>query len=312
VSDNRSYLPSTPNAPPAIVDSITAERLQDAMRSAYAPHTVRAYGAAWRAWSEWAAAHAAQALPADPEAVGLYLADRERQGAGMATLRMAAAAITAAHRAAGHDTPCTAPPVVLALRGFARDAAEAGHAPRQAKPLTAEAVMAIRVHLRGKVNRSHRAARDMALVSVMSDAGLRRSEAAALRWSDIAAEPDGSGRVTIRRSKTDQEGEGATVAITPAAMQDLELLERLAGSAPERRVFPVSDRTIGRRIAALAAGAELAPGYSGHSGRVGMAMRMTRNGAPAAAVMRQGRWKTVEMVARYTRNEAAGEALKYL
>lgn len=61
--------------------------------------------------------------------------------------------------------------------------------------------MAIRLHLRGRVNRSARAARDMALVSVMADAGLRRSEAAALLWSDIAGpEPDGSGRVTIRRS----------------------------------------------------------------------------------------------------------------
>ena len=39
---------------------------------------------------------------------------------------------------------------------------------------------------------------------------------------------------------------------------------------------------------------------------------MTRNGAPVAAVMRQGRWQSVRMVASYTRNEAAGEALRYL
>ncbi|MCY3752784.1 MAG: hypothetical protein OXG99_01685 [Alphaproteobacteria bacterium] len=68
-------------------------------------------------------------------------------------------------------------------------------------------------------------------------------------------------------------------------------------------------RTIARRIAALAEAAELGPGYSG---RVGMAIRMTREGAPNAVVMRQGRWETPEMVARYTRSEAAGEALKYL
>jgi len=42
-----------------------------------------------------------------------------------------------------------------------------------------------------------------------------------------------------------------------------------------------------------------------------MAQRMTRNGAPAAAVMRQGRW-TTRMVARYTRNVTAAEALRYL
>ena len=47
-------------------------------------------------------------------------------------------------------------------------------------------------------------------------------------------------------------------------------------------------------------------------GRVGMARRMTRNGAPTAAVQRQGRWKSAAMVTRYTRAESAGEALRYL
>ena len=95
-------------------------------------------------------------------------------------------------------------------------------------------------------------------------------------------------------------------------MEDLEQLARLAGRNPEHRVFGCSDRTIARGIAALAEAAELGPGYTGHSGRVGMAMRMTRAGAPTAVVMRQGRWETEKMVARYTRNEAAGEAPKYL
>ena len=172
--------------------------------------------------------------------------------------------------------------------------------------------MAVRAHLRGKVNRSQRAARDMALVSVMADAGLRRSEAAALLWGDIAAEPDGSGRLTIRRSKTDQTGESRIVAVTPAAMDDLDGLARFGGRDPERRVWPVSDRTISRRIDQAARDAGLGDGYSRHSGRVGMAMRMTRAGAPIATVMRQGRWSTERMVARYTRSEAASEALRYL
>jgi len=76
-------------------------------------------------------------------------------------------------------------------------------------------------------------------------------------------------------------------------------------------VFGLSDRQISRWIAAAAKAAGLGEGFSGHSGRVGMAQRMTRNGAPAAAVMRQGRW-TTRMVARYTRNVTAAEALRYL
>ena len=58
----------------------------------------------------------------------------------------------------------------------------------------------------------------------MSDAGLRRSEAAALTWGDVQRWDDGSGRITVIRSKTDVEAQGAVVAITPAAMQALDAI----------------------------------------------------------------------------------------
>ena len=64
-----------------------------------------------------------------------------------------------------------------------------------------------------------RAKLDVSLVAVLSDAGLRRSEASALTWGDVQRWDDGSGRVTIIRSKTDVEAQGAVVAITPSAMQ---------------------------------------------------------------------------------------------
>ena len=149
----------------------------------------------------------------------------------------------------------------------------------------------------------------MAIVSTIADAGLRRSEAAALVWADVEAQPDGSGRVTIRRSKIDLTADGAVVAITPAAMAALERLAGFAGRDPQAPVFGISDRQIARRVAKAAGRGR---GFSGHSGRVGMAQRMTRNQAPAAAVMRQGRWASTRIVARYTRNEAAAEALRYL
>ena len=56
---------------------------------------------------------------------------------------------------------------------------------------------------------------DVALVAALSDAGLRRSEAAALTWGDVQRWDDGSGRITVIRSKTDVEAAGAVVAITP-------------------------------------------------------------------------------------------------
>ena len=161
---------------------------------------------------------------------------------------------------------------------------------------------------------AERARFDLALVAVLSDAGLRRSEAAALTWGDVQRWDDGSGRITVIRSKTDAEAQGAVVAITPAAMQALDVI-RPAGVGGDAKVFGLSESQIARRVKAIARAAGLADWefFSGHSGCVGMARRMAQNGAPTHEIERQGRWKQGGgMVGRYTRGETAGSALRYL
>lgn len=66
------------------------------------------------------------------------------------------------------------------------------------------------------------------------------------------------------------------------------------------------------RVRAAAWAAGLGDGFTGHSGRIGMARRMEAAGAPNAAVQRQGRWKHGDIAARRTRGETEGEALKWL
>ena len=92
---------------------------------------------------------------------------------------------------------------------------------------------------------------DVALVAVLSDAGLRRSEALSLTWGDVQRWDDGSGRVTVVRSKTDVEAQGAVVAITPAAMRALDAI-RPAGVAGDGKVFGLSESQIARRVKAIA------------------------------------------------------------
>ena len=305
--------PAAPPAPSgesaASVPAAVRARLEAALTASKAGETRRAYRRAWRQWQNFAERAGAGELPAAPEAVAAHLA--ERAGAvGLASLRLAVAAIGAAHDLAGQANPCHSRIVKTAMAGFAR---QSEAAPRQASALDAEAVAAIRGHLNGEADTNTRAARDIALAQVLSDAGLRRSEAAALAWGDLETAPDGSGRLTIRRSKTDQEGAGAVVAVTARAVADLERLARLRGGPEaEAPLFDLSASQVARAIKRRALDAGLGPGFSGHSGRVGCAVRMTRAGAPAAAVMRQGRWSSTRMVARYTRNESAGEALRYL
>ena len=124
----------------------------------------------------------------------------------------------------------------------------------------------------------------------------------------------GSGRITVIRSKTDAEAQGAVVAITPAAMRALDAI-RPAGVGGGQKVFGLSESQIARRVKAVARAAGLADWefFSGHSGPVGMARRMAQNGAPTHEIERQSRWKQGGgMVGRYTRGETAGSALRYL
>ena len=70
--------------------------------------------------------------------------------------------------------------------------------------------------------------------------GLRRSEASSLTWGDMQRWDDGSGRITVIRSKTDVEAAGAVVAITPAAMKALDAI-RPVGVGGDVKVFGLSE-----------------------------------------------------------------------
>ncbi len=90
----------------------------------------------------------------------------------------------------------------------------------------------------------------------------------------------------LRRSKTD--ASPRTVYLTPVAMAHPDAIrpDDADGSEP---VFGLSESSISRRVKAAARAAGLGGGYSGHSGRVGMARRMARAGAPTHEIMAQRR-----------------------
>ena len=154
-----------------------------------------------------------------------------------------------------------------------------------------------------------RAALDLAIVGVLADGGLRRSEAAALTREDMELWPDGTGRLTVQKGKN--RIDPATVAVTPATARALREI-RPDDAHPAAPVFGLTGETLANRRRAAAKAAGLGSGFTGHSGRIGMARRIVVAGAPTAVVQHQGRWKHDDMVARYSRGEAAGEALKWL
>ena len=298
---------------PAAVPALRAadQGVADALESVLSHNTRRVYGAQWRFFNDWCDEVGLSSLPAEPLTVARYLAARANAGASIATLRLATSAIAKAHEWAGHESPCRDQGVRASLKGWGR---------RLSKPQRqAGALTAVQPRKRGRgIETPEQAAQrgefDVALVAVLSDAGLRRSEVSSLTWGDVQRWEDGSGRITVIRSKTDAEAQGAVVAITPVAMRALDAI-RPAGVGGEVKVFRLSESQIARRVKVIAKAAGLADWelFSGHSGRVGMARRMAQNGAPTHEIERQGRWKQGGgMVGRYTRGESAGSALQYL
>ena len=191
-----------------------------------------------------------------------------------------------------------------------------GRPPLQATPLTSDVAAAIRAtatrprpfqtgRMESEPTAERRGLVDIALAAVMCDALLRRPEAADLVWEDIERAPDGSGRLIVRRSKTDQAAEGRMLYLSPRAMADLDAIRPSEPAQGNMSVFGLSGSQIGRRIARSCEAAGFPGAYSGHGPRVGMAQDLAANGAELPALMEAGRWESPAMPARYTRSQAA-------
>ena len=122
---------------------------------------------------------------------------------------------------------------------------------------------------------------DAVIAGLLFMAGMRRSEVSALRWSDVAEAADGDGlRVTVRRSKTNPEGEANDVRFVKGGVaRAIRTLRASACPEPADRVVTLSPQMVGLRFTAAAAAAGLDRRVTAHSGRVGLASELTSRGA---------------------------------
>lgn len=314
-------LPSTAvravHARPPELTEAQWEGIVAAAKQSQSPSTRRAYKAAWAAFLAWTDRQGHESLPAAPETVAAYLVQRADTGLSKSTLAIARAAISHQHRDAGLSDPTANDGVRKVLRGLNRKLVQSKGRQKQATGLTAEGLAAIRAtatlprsgptgRTESEAAAAKRGAIDIALCSVMRDAMLRRSEAAALIWTDVAFRTDGTARVTVRHSKTDQEGEGAVCFVGKDATKALKAIRPDEYDA-EARVFGLqSGNAISLRIKKAAEAAGLDGNYSGHSPRVGMTTDLVAAGASLAAVQVAGRWKSARMPGQYARGELAG------
>ncbi|GJG89685.1 hypothetical protein tb265_48660 [Gemmatimonadetes bacterium T265] len=307
--------------PPAVAARLaaTAQRVAGAR----AANTLRALRADLALWTRWCRAGRRLPLPARSADVAAFV-DAHATGRAPATLRRYLASVAALHRAAGIPDPTKAEEVRLALTAASRAwaatrvAAGQGTRPRQAAGLTERAVVHILASYGADGPTRLIDRRDVALLLVARDLLARRSELVALRVDDVHAAADGGATVTIRRSKTDQLGEGATAYVGPEAHAALtawlhaaELTSgpvfravsahgRVGPTALHAQKVPAVLKKLAGRAAPQLRHLGLEPAQvSGHSGRVGMAQDLVGAGLELPAIMQAGRWKTSAMVARY-------------
>lgn len=288
-----------------------ASHAEDFLRQAKAPNTLKAYRSDWKDFVGWCQANGQASLPASPETVALYLSDLASH-CKTSTLHRRISAISQAHQAAGHEPPTRSALVKNLWSGIRRTK---GTAQVGKEPLLTQDIQVMIGAIRKGTTKS---LRDRALLLLGFAGAFRRSELVALDCEDVRFTREGL-TVTIRRSKTDQEGEGRKVGIPygshpdtcPVRTMEDWLSESGIASGPlfrpiNRHGKMKGDRLTDQSVALVVKGAADAAGldparFSGHSLRAGLATQAAMGGASERAIMAQTGHRSPMMVRRYIR-----------
>ena len=294
-------------APPVAI--VVDDAVQGFAAAEKAPATRRAYRSDFAGFVAWCSVQGAAPLPADPATVARFLAAAAIAGSKPATLTRRMAAIRYAHRLAGHPTPTDAEPVRAVMRGIRR---EKGTAPDQKAAATADRLRDMLATIPDTLT----GRRDRALLALGMAGAFRRSELVALEVRDLIRMPEGL-QVTIRQSKTDQEGRGHVIAILRGSrLRPVRAVQDWLDAAgiTEGPVFRSVDRHGRVSAAALspqsvalvvkrcAEAAGLDPDeFAGHSLRRGFLTSAAEAGADVLRMMEVSRHRRVETVREYVR-----------
>ena len=273
--------------------------------SALAQGTRDTYVRAVRQFDDWRGGR----TPTDP-LLADYMGVLFERGLAPATAETAVAAIADRARRDGVPSP-VGKLARLTLSGFRREGAERGSG--QVAGISWE--QADRMAETAENTNRTGGLRDAFLTRLMSDCLLRVSEASALDVADISFVDD-SLQVVVRRSKTDQEGDGAVLYAGPptarlahlwlatTGIDEGALFRRVnkAGAVDDGRLSARRMRDIVKR---LAEDVGIEGRVSGHSFRVGAAQSLRAAGTDTPELMAAGRWNRIETMVRYIRTQNA-------
>ena len=286
------------------------------LQNSKAINTVRAYKSDFRDFELFCVKNSFKYLPSEPKIVSLYLTHLSSKDAKMSTLKRRLVSIGVIHKLKGHYLDTKHPSIIENIMGIKR---RKGSKQSGKKPILINSLKVI-IDVIDKIDREEiKKLRDRSIILIGFSGGFRRNEIVSINYDDLDFMSEGL-KINVRKSKTDQFGEGFTKALPyfdssqycPVVSIKNWLNISKINSGPVFRRFVkgsklsenrLTDQTVALLIKQYLnlAGIEN-KNYSGHSLRSGFATSAAESGAEERNIMAMTGHKSTEMVRRYIKD----------
>jgi len=286
------------------------------LQSSKSNNTVRAYKSDFNDFGLFCAQNGFKSLPSEPKIVSLYLTHLSTKDAKMSTLKRRLVSIGVIHKLKGHYLDTKHPAIIENITGIKR---RKGSIQKGKKPILIR-------HLKNIINaidevdkEKIKKFRDRSIILIGFSGGFRRNEIVSLDYDDLDFVPEGI-KINLRRSKTDQFGEGFTKALPyfdssqycpVVSLKNWLEVSRISSGPVFRRFVKgsklsekrLTDQTVALLIKEYLnlAGID-SKNYSGHSLRSGFATTAAESGVEERSIMAMTGHKSTEMVRRYIKD----------
>ena len=283
------------------------------LQSSKAINTVRAYKSDFKDFGLFCAQNGFKPLPSEPKIVSLYLTFLSTKDAKMSTLKRRLVSIGVIHKLKGFYLDTKHPSIIENIMGIKR---RKGSIQKGKKPILINNLKVLINVIDEKINEEIKKLRDRTIILIGFSGGFRRNEIVSLDYDDLDFVPEGV-KIDIKKSKTDQFGEGSVKALpyfdnskycpVVSLKRWISISEINSGSLFRRflKGSKLSEKRLTDQTVALLikeylqlAGID-SKNYSGHSLRSGFATSAAEAGAEERSIMAMTGHKSTEMVRRY-------------
>ena len=283
------------------------------LQSSKSNNTIRAYKSDFNDFEIFCAQNGFKSLPSDPKIVSLYLTHLSTKDAKISTLKRRLVSIGVIHKLKGHYLDTKHPAIIENILGIKR---RKGSIQKAKKPILISSLKLIIDSIDQQNNQEIKKFRDRSIILIGFSGGFRRNEIVSLDYDDLDFVPEGL-KINIKRSKTDQFGEGFTKALPyfdssqycpVVSLKNWLDMSKITSGPVFRRFVKGSklseNRLTDQTVAILIkeylnlAGIDN-KNYSGHSLRSGFATSAAESGVEERNIMAMTGHKSTEMVRRY-------------